>query len=211
MKSHKRPRLLAALFAATFLAAQAVAADDNRINIPAPPLPHPPKISLPKITLPAPPPMIWLPVPQIHVAYDSPYPIFHHEGRYYLHHEDIWYLGPSYNGPWTLIKGKQVPKNLRKFRRDDWGQYQREAAHHFREGRDDQHHHFYADRPRERASWDDYERRSRRDGSYGDHNRSERSGRDDRHDQRDDRHNQDGDRDKHDNRKEKNEKQKHDD
>jgi len=162
MKSTPIHRLTKAFwFSAALFAAHPLYADDIKIKIPAPPIP--------KIVLPAPPPMIWLPTPQIHVAYDSPYPIFHHERNYYLHHDDIWYIGPSYNGPWSLIKGKQVPKGLRKFKKDNWGHYQREAAQRFREERDDRHHHhFYADRPQERARWSDYERRSQKDHHYRD-------------------------------------------
>lgn len=182
---YNRRYAIAALLATVLLSAKPLYADDVKIKIPAPPMP--------KIVLPAPPPMIWLPTPQIHVAYDSPYPIFHQERHYYLHHDDNWYIGPSYNGPWGLIKGKQVPKSLRKFKKDNWGHYQREAAQRFRDDHDDRHHHhFYADRPQERATWDDYERRSRKDRHY--------------HEHRDDHQ-----RDKHEKRKEKHKKDKHDD
>ena len=175
MKPHNHLSLLAAVFAAAFWMAPAIAADSGRITLPLPPLP--------KITLPAPPAMIWLPAPQIHVAYDSPHPIFHHEGRYYLHHNDTWHTGPSHNGPWNLIKDKQVPKKLRKFKKDNWGHYQSEAARQFRGGHgDERHHHFYADQPQERATWNDQERRSGR----GDH----RDGHDkhDKKDKRKDKH-----------------------
>lgn len=169
MKSLRKYRcVIAALVAVASYATQPLRADD-KFRAPMPPMP--------RIVLPAPPPMIWLPTPKIHVAYDSPYPIFHHEQHYYLHHENVWYLGPSHNGPWQLIKGKQVPKNLRKFKKDKWSHYQRDAARHFRENREDRrHHHFYADRPHERASWNDYERRSRNDRGRRDERYEQRGG-----------------------------------
>lgn len=184
MKSRKRNYLFAVLSTAVFLIAQAVAAED-RLRLPMPPLPPMPKGSLPTITLPAPPPMVWLPTQNLHVAFESPYPIFHLGGQYYLHHGDRWYHGPSYNGPWNLNRGK-IPRPIRHFRHDHWVNYQREAVQQFREDHRGQHHHFYADRPNERASWHDHERRSRRDDGYRDH---DRRGRDDHHDQRGDHRN----------------------
>ena len=153
-QQRERAYVIAALLGALFLISGPVLADDNRIKIPAPPLPP-----LPRIVLPSPPPMVWLPVPQVYVAHDSPHQIFHHEGHYYLHHQDAWYIGPGYAGPWTVAKHKQVPPGLRKYRGERWGEYQREAAQHFREGRDHGRAPFYAGRerghPHERAHWKD--------------------------------------------------------
>ena len=127
-------------------------ASDNQIRIPLPPLP--------KIVLPAPPPMIWLPTPKIYVAHESPYPIFFHSGQYYLHDHDTWYIGPGYAGPWNHVHPKKVPKKLRNFRKDNWGKYQSEAAHHFRSDRHE-HEPFYARREaheqHRRADWKEYE------------------------------------------------------
>lgn len=137
-------------------------AGDNEIRIPLPPLP--------KIVLPAPPPMIWLPAPKIYVAHKSPYPIFFHSGHYYLHDHDKWYIGPGYAGPWNPVRSKKVPKNLRKFRKENWGKYQSDAAHHFRSDRYE-HEPFYARREareqHRRVSWQEYEDRH-------DHERHER-------------------------------------
>jgi len=164
--------VIAALLGALFLITGPVLADDNRIKIPAPPLPP-----LPKIVLPSPPPMVWLPVPQVYVAHDSPHQIFHHEGHYYLHRQDVWYIGPGYAGPWTVANQKQVPPGLRKYRGERWGEYQREAAQHFRDGRNHDHSPFYASRengqPRERAHWKD----SNHDrGRHGDKEKNDQNG-----------------------------------
>lgn len=144
----------AALLGVLLLASGPILADDNRIKLPAPPLPP-----LPKIVLPSPPPMVWLPTLQVYVAHNSPHQLFHHERQYYLHHQDVWYIGPGYAGPWTVVKHKQVPPGLRKHRGEHWGKYQREAAQHYREGRDHGRSPFYAGRekghPHERAHWKD--------------------------------------------------------
>lgn len=164
--------VIAALLGALFLISGPVLADDNRIKIPLPP--HPP---LPKIVLPSPPPMVWLPGPKVYVAHDTPHQIFYHEGHYYLHHQDGWYIGPGYAGPWTTAMEKQVPPGLRRYRGEHWGEYQREAAHHFREGHDHDHSPFYAGREsghaRERAHWkeDDHDR-----GRHADKDRNENRG-----------------------------------
>lgn len=107
---------------------------------------------LPKIVLPAPPAMIWLPGLQVYVAHDSPYPIFHRDGRYYLNHGRAWYIGPGYNGPWAAANARQIPPGLRNYRRERWDDYQREAARRFREDRDHDHTPFYGHR-HERARW----------------------------------------------------------
>lgn len=167
--SHERSYAIATLLTAAFLATQPLRADEIKIRLPAPPVP--------KIVLPAPPPMIWLPGPQVYVAHESPHPIFFHGGQYYLFHQDVWFIGPAYAGPWTVIKVRQVPPGLRKFRGERWGEYQREATQRFREGRDNGHHPFYAGRPGERARWkgDDHDRG--RDGYKGHKEKKEKHGR----------------------------------
>ena len=149
-----------------------VHAGDNQIRIPLPPMP--------KIVLPAPPPMIWLPVPKVYVAHESPYPIFFHSGRYYLHDHDSWYIGPGYAGPWTTVHHKKVPKNLRAFRKDNWGQYQSEAAHHFHSDRYEREP-FYARREareqHRRADWREYDERH----DHGKHERKEKKEKKEKH------------------------------
>ncbi|HCU53246.1 MAG TPA: hypothetical protein DIC36_02835 [Gammaproteobacteria bacterium] len=153
----KRPYIIAALFSVLMMNSGLMLAGDIKIPLP----PHPP---LPKIVLPAPPAMIWLPGVQVYVAHDSPYPIFHREGRYYLNHEGAWYFGPGYNGPWTATDAHHVPPGLRNYRREHWGEYQREADHRFREGRDHDHAAFYGHR-HERAHWKDKDHgRDKHDG-----------------------------------------------
>lgn len=117
-----RYRALAATLVVVGVTAQPVSADTDisiSIGIPAP-----------VVALSAPPVMVWLPGPAIHIAYGSPYPIFFVGGHYYLHDHDHWYLGPGYGGPWQAVKAKHLPPGLRTFKGGDWQRYQREAQNH---------------------------------------------------------------------------------
>lgn len=170
----------AALLGTLILAPVPGITDDNQIRIPMPPMP--------RIVLPSPPPMIWLPTPKVYVAHKSPYPIFFESGHYYLHQENSWYRGPGYGGPWTSIRHNRVPKKLRGFRQENWGQYQNEAEHNFRDRHDDRHDHapFYARREAKEqhrpARWSEHDdqhgqdRHGRKDG----HERDQQ-GRDEKH------------------------------
>lgn len=110
-------KLIPAVVAAVLISAPVYA--DVSINIGLP---------MPVVTLSAPPPMVWLPGPSLYVAFGSPQPIFFISGQYYLQNNGVWYAGPGYAGPWGLIKGRQVPPGLQKFRgEDDWRVYQHDA------------------------------------------------------------------------------------
>ena len=174
---HSYLPLAAALLLAAFLAAQPARSDEIKIKIPPPPIP--------KIVLPAPPPMIWLPGISVYVAHESPYPIFAHEGRYYLRHEHGWYVGPGYNGPWSAVEERHVPPGLRGFHHERWREYQLEADRRFREDREEHHHPFYAGRPDERAYYDKHHGHGYdRDRHEPGHERHHRDEDQDRHDGR---------------------------
>jgi hypothetical protein len=177
LRQGKHPYSIVALFAALILISGSILAGE--IRIPTPPLPP-----LPKIVFKAPPAMIWLPGPQVYVAHDSPYPIFHHAGHYYLNHEGSWYIGPGYDGPWTTAHHNQVPPGLRSYRGEHWEKYQHESSQRFREGRDHDHVPFYAGRgnghARERAHWKDNDHdRGRHNGKESNERHGKGRGRDD--------------------------------
>jgi hypothetical protein len=179
--SRVRPILATLLLAAMLPPAASVLAGEIKIKIPTPPAP--------RIVLPAPPPMIWLPQLQVYVAHDTPHNIFFHDGRYYLYHQNSWYLGPGYGGPWNPVMVKQVPPGLRTYHGDRWDDYEREADHRYRNWHgDNAHHPFYARRDayghRERAywhKWDEHDRDRRAEhhdrSDYG-HDRGKHRGRD---------------------------------
>lgn len=183
MSTHTRNGLtlslaVLALIMASSMPWQAQAGDNVTIRLPAPPLPP-----IPKITLRVPPPMVWLPIPQVYVARDTPHQIFYHEDRYYLFHEDRWYVGPGYEGPWAIVHVGLLPPGLRAYRARDWDDYQREAYRRHRDHDDDDHHHaFYGHRGEhnryERVRWADWKRDNGDRGWHGRNDRSEGRGED---------------------------------
>jgi hypothetical protein len=186
MKKVKRSilHLAATAVLVAFVAIHPAHGDEVKIKIPVPPIP--------RIVLPAPPPMIWLPGISVYVAHESPYPIFAHQNHYYLHHENIWYIGPGYDGPWSVIEERRVPPGLRGFRQERWRDYETEADRRFREDHEERHYPYYADRPNERVYW-----KQHHDRGY-ERDRPER-GYERRHDDDDDRRgNRHRDRDDHD-------------
>lgn len=63
------------------------------------------------------PPVFLVPVALgFQVAVGIPYDMFLISGRYYVYHGDIWYIASSYNGPWTVVKYKNLPPGLQKHR-----------------------------------------------------------------------------------------------
>jgi len=162
------PHFIATILFILFLAAGPTLAGDIHINIQAP---------LPTIVLSAPTPMVWLPGLQVYVAHNSPHHLFHHEGHYYLRHQNAWYIGPGYSGPWTTAYEQQVPHGLRGYRDERWSEYQREATQNFRDGRDHGRAPFYAGREsghaHERAHWKDNDHDR---GRHADKDRNEKRG-----------------------------------
>jgi hypothetical protein len=128
--------------------APAAADVDVHVHVPAP-----------VVVLPAPPPMVWLPGPRIYIAHGAPHRIFFNDDRYYLFHDDVWFVGPGYGGPWARIKIKQVPPGLRKFKARDWDGWQREAGRHARGG--------HPGHPNFVGWKDDNEKRAHQGGKHG--------------------------------------------
>ena len=118
------------LFAAAGVVAQAADVSVN-INIPAP-----------VVRLPAPPHMVWLPAPRIYVAFESPHEIFFDDDHYYLHDHDVWYVGPGYGGPWARVKVRHLPPGLRKYRHEQWDDFQRQAKPRYHDDDDREHRNF---------------------------------------------------------------------
>ncbi len=101
------------------------------INIPAP-----------VVMLPAPPQMVWIPGPQVYIAYGSPHEIFFDDDRYYLYDHDAWYASVGYGGPWGHVEVSHIPPGLRKHRHAEWRDYQREAEPRYRDDDDRVHRNF---------------------------------------------------------------------
>lgn len=129
------PRFVAFSMVAVWLLAASglsYAADVSvHINVPAP-----------MVALPAPPHMVWLPGPQVYIAFGSPHQIFFDDDNYYLYDHDAWYVGPGYGGPWARTNMNHLPPGLRKHRHEQWDDYQRQAQPRYREDNDRDHRNF---------------------------------------------------------------------
>ncbi|MEM3245814.1 MAG: hypothetical protein QXN16_03535 [Candidatus Micrarchaeaceae archaeon] len=71
-----------------------------------------------------------MPDMQVYVALSAPYPVFYVENSYYCFYNNIWYFGPSYNGPWYFVR--IVPMQLRRFRPNEWRMLQNRARAYYR-------------------------------------------------------------------------------
>ena len=134
--------VLASITISACILLSAPAQAGGNISLPLPPLPPLVLPPIPHIKLSAPPLMVWLPTPAVYVAMDSPYPIFCHENRYYLHSNNAWYVGPGYNGPWATVHVSLLPPGLHHFHEHEWNRYQHEA-HYWREHDHHDHRQFY--------------------------------------------------------------------
>ncbi len=75
-----------------------------------------------------PPAFVFVPQMQAYVAENSPFPVFYATGGYYLFRDNVWYIGPSYNGPWQYAR--VIPMQLRRFHAEQW-HYWQEKAHEY--------------------------------------------------------------------------------
>lgn len=64
------------------------------------------------IYLPAPPSLVIIPGTPIAYAPAAPANYFFYGGQYYLFAADVWYAGPTYNGPWAVVVPALVPAPL---------------------------------------------------------------------------------------------------
>ena len=71
------------------------------------------------------PTMVYLAEPAAYVAVGIPFDIFFVSGHYYYLHENRWFWGAGYNGPWVVLEQRALPPGLAK--------YKIERLHEFRE------------------------------------------------------------------------------
>ncbi len=70
----------------------------------------------PPVVVTSSPVMILLSEPGVYVAIGVPYDVFFISGRYYYFHDDHWFRGSGYGGPWVHIAHKSLPPGLRKYK-----------------------------------------------------------------------------------------------
>jgi hypothetical protein len=89
-------------------------------------LPGPPRL----VPVPAAPAVVY--APAVHANY------FQYSGRYYVFTNDVWYVGPRYNGPWVVAQHVPAPVlgvPVRYYRTPPpaWRHWSRDAAPHWKE------------------------------------------------------------------------------
>ncbi|OSS42427.1 hypothetical protein DESAMIL20_1980 [Desulfurella amilsii] len=77
-----------------------------------------------------PPAMVYVPDVQAYIAETAPFPVFYVGNVYYSFYNNMWYFGPTYNGPWRFTR--VIPMQLRRFHPNNWGMLQRQAHEYYR-------------------------------------------------------------------------------
>jgi hypothetical protein len=96
--------VLAALLGALFAPGETKAATDVQVNI---------NIGPPPVyVVPAPPPVVVIPRTYVYVVPDIEVNILFFHGYWFRPHEGHWFRARSYNGPWTYLPPKKVPRVL---------------------------------------------------------------------------------------------------
>lgn len=101
------------------------------------------------------------------VAVGVPEDLFIIGGRFYLHKDNYWRVGPGYNGPWQVIRHDHLPPGLRQhklreirsYREREYINYKKDKAHYrgrwYRPER--QNHDHDRDRNGDRQRWTDHD------------------------------------------------------
>ena len=130
---HKKVRFMATICFLVTGAAQGHAANvgfNANINIGNEP---------PQIALVEEPEFISPPSLGFFVAVGIPYDMFYINSSYYLHRDNAWFRGSSYNGPWIGVRDdRRLPRGLRKYkyeriisiRDEEYGIFQRDRDHY---------------------------------------------------------------------------------
>lgn len=71
-----------------------------------------------------------------YVAVGTPYDLYRVNNSYYVFHDNIWYRGTYYNGPWRAVNYEQLPQNLRRHNHEQIRSIRQEEYRHYRENPD---------------------------------------------------------------------------
>ncbi len=103
MRSARLRAAMLGAWAVTLLAAVPGIATDVHVGI---------NIGPPPVVIESPPRLVVVPGSPVTYAPDLPYGYYFYDGRYWLFHDDRWYSGPGYNGPWTVVAVERVPREI---------------------------------------------------------------------------------------------------
>jgi hypothetical protein len=59
---------------------------------------------------------VYLVEPAAYVAVGIPFDIYFVSGRYYHFHNNDWFWGNAYNGPWVAVPYRSLPPGLQKYK-----------------------------------------------------------------------------------------------
>jgi len=90
----------------------------------------------PRIVLSSPPDFIMPPSLGFYVAVGTPYDLYRVNNNYYVFHNNAWYRGTYYNGPWRAVNHQQLPQSLRRHNHEQIRAIRDEEYRHYRDNRD---------------------------------------------------------------------------
>jgi hypothetical protein len=93
------------------------------------------RIPGPRIVLSGPPDFIMPPSLGFYVAVGVPHDLYRVNNIYFLYHDNRWYRGTYYNGPWRAVKHNQLPQSLRRHNHDEIRAIRDEEYRHYRDNR----------------------------------------------------------------------------
>lgn len=89
----------------------------------------------PRIVLSSHPDFIMPPSLGFYVAVGTPYDLYRVNNNYYVFHDNAWYRGAYYNGPWRAVNYRQLPQSLRRHNHEDIRAIRDKEYGHYRENR----------------------------------------------------------------------------
>ncbi len=58
-----------------------------------------------------------------HVSAGGPQDIIRYNGRYYVNHNNRWYISSNFGGPWVIVREGRLPRQIRRHRWEDIRRY----------------------------------------------------------------------------------------
>lgn len=86
-----------------------------------------------RIELSSPPDFIMPPSLGFYAAVGTPYDLYRVNNSYYVFHNNAWYRGTYYNGPWKLVNNQQLPESLRRHKNEEIRAIRDKEYNHYRD------------------------------------------------------------------------------